>query len=136
MHQDVLERIWLVILTKDTKNQKIDGVLKVLKMRKKEHQTICIVEFSYDSVSCKKACVYTIQCVIYLYEEFVCIKIPTSFDDIEQFAMNMKMLMDFQSDVLKTFKSVNKPVKIENVDKSVVEIMPKKSTKKANKKST
>ena len=65
--------------------------MKVLKTRKKAHQTICIVEFSYgkkapdsketeddvklarnatrilnkllDSVPCKKARVYTIQCV-------------------------------------------------------------------------
>ncbi|CAG8723305.1 3039_t:CDS:2, partial [Funneliformis caledonium] len=165
-----------MILTKDTNKRKIDGALKVIKMRKKEHQTICIVEFSYgklapenkeisddvklarnatrilnkllDSVPCKKARVYTIQCVngqihirfmvrplpsVYLYEEFVCIKIPTSFDDIEQFSMDMKMLMDFQCDVLKTVKSVNKPVEIKNVDKFVVEITPKK---KARKKST
>ncbi|CAG8672403.1 15748_t:CDS:10, partial [Funneliformis caledonium] len=176
MHQDVLERTWLEILTKDTKNRKIDGALKVLKMRKKEHQTICIVEFSYgkkapdsketeddvklarnatrilnkllDSVPCKKARVYTIQCVngqihiryiarplpsIYLYDEFACIKIQNSFDDMEQFAIDMKMLMDFQSDVLKTVKSVNKPVENKNVDKSEVEITPKKATKKAKK---
>ncbi|GBB96202.1 hypothetical protein RclHR1_02700004 [Rhizophagus clarus] len=177
MHQDVLERTWLEILTKDTRNRKIDGALKVLKTRKKKHQTICIVEFSYgkkapdskktgddvklarnatrilnkllDSVPCKKARVYTIQCVngqihirylarplpsLYLYDEFACIKIPNSFDDMEQFAVDMKMLMDFQSDVLKTVKSVNKPVENENVDKSEVETTPKKVTKKTKKK--
>ncbi|CAI2191385.1 13032_t:CDS:10 [Funneliformis geosporum] len=177
MHQDVLERTWLEILTKDTKNRKIDGALKVLKMRKKEHQTICIVEFSYgkkapenkeisddvklarnatrilnkllDSVPCKKARVYTIQCMDksiydiwfdpspqYIFTKSLCALKSQPPLMTEQFAMDMKMLMDFQSDVLKTVKSVNKPVEIENVDKSVVEITPKKATKKAKKKST
>ena len=33
---------------------------------------------------------------IYLYEEFVSIKIPTTFDDMEEFAKSMSTLMDFQ----------------------------------------
>src|SRR5687767_2025354 len=34
------------MLTADTKNHKIDGILIALKTRKKDHQTIGIVEFS------------------------------------------------------------------------------------------
>lgn len=104
-------------------------------MRKNEHQTICIVEFSYgkkapdsketkddvklarnatrilnkllDSVSCKKARVYTIQCVnghihirymvrplpsVYLYDEFACIKIPTiHVAETRQFRHNFRI---------------------------------------------
>ena len=79
------------IPTADTKNHKIDGTLIALKTRKKDHQTIGIIEFSkgkkapnskevddkvklscnamqilnklLETVSCKKARVYTIQCV-------------------------------------------------------------------------
>ena len=136
--------------------------MKVLKTKKKGHQTICITEFSYgekapdskensdnvkisrnakrilnkllDTVFCKEARVYTIQTVskyhivkfltlqffywfyiifsldgqiyvqymvrplpsVYLYNEFTHIKIPKNFIDMEQFAIDMKMLMDFQ----------------------------------------
>ncbi|CAG8529401.1 11464_t:CDS:2 [Funneliformis caledonium] len=41
----------LEILTKDTNKRKIDSALKVIKMRKKEHQTICIVKFSYGKLA-------------------------------------------------------------------------------------
>ncbi|CAG8725168.1 9644_t:CDS:2, partial [Acaulospora morrowiae] len=65
-----------------------------------------------DKVPCEKARVYTIQSVngnisikymvrplpsIYLYEEFVSIKIPMTFDDMEEFAKSMQTLMDFQN---------------------------------------
>ncbi|CAB4426373.1 unnamed protein product [Rhizophagus irregularis] len=91
MHQDVLDRNWMEMLTADTKNHKIDGTLIVLKIRKKDHQTIGIVEFSrgkkapdskdvddkvklsrnamrilnklLETISCERARVYTIQCV-------------------------------------------------------------------------
>ena len=33
---------------------------------------------------------------IYLYDEFACIKLPRTFDDMEQFAMEIAVLMDFQ----------------------------------------
>ncbi|GES89415.1 hypothetical protein GLOIN_2v1776381 [Rhizophagus clarus] len=76
-----------------------------------------------DRVSCEHARVYTIQSIngninikymvrplpsIYLYEEFVSIKIPTTFDDMEEFAKSMSTLMDFQTDVLRTVKLMNK----------------------------
>ncbi|CAB4423614.1 unnamed protein product [Rhizophagus irregularis] len=76
-----------------------------------------------DKVPCKNARVYTIQSVneridikymvrplpsIYLYNEFVSLKIPTSFDDMEKFAKDMSILMDFQVDVLWTIKLMNK----------------------------
>ncbi|CAG8534790.1 12815_t:CDS:2, partial [Acaulospora morrowiae] len=76
-----------------------------------------------NNVPCKKARVYTIQSIngnisikylirplpsIYLYEEFVNIKIPMTFDDMEEFAKSMPILMDFQVDVLRTVKLMNK----------------------------
>ncbi|CAG8783280.1 27258_t:CDS:2, partial [Dentiscutata erythropus] len=76
-----------------------------------------------DRVSYEQARVYTIQSIngninikymvrplpsIYLYEEFVSIKIPTTFDDMEEFAKSMSTLMDFQTDVLQTVKLMNK----------------------------
>lgn len=60
------------MLTAETKNHKIDGVLMALKTRKMKHQTIGILNSPKDvddkiklleTVSCKKARVYTIQCV-------------------------------------------------------------------------
>ena len=79
------------IPTANTKNHKIDGTLIALKTRKKDHQTIGIIEFSkgkkapnskevddkvklshnamqilnklLETISCKRARVYTIQCV-------------------------------------------------------------------------
>jgi len=177
MHQDVLERTWLEVLTNDTKNRKIDGVLKVLKARKKKHQTICIIEFSYgekapdnketgdnvklarnamrilnkllDTVSCKEARVYTIQSAngqiyvrymvrplpsVYLYNEFLHIKIPKNFNDMEQLAIDMKALMDFQKDVLRTVRSINKSIGDKNVHKSEVETTPQKAQKAKPKK--
>ncbi|RGB26627.1 hypothetical protein C1646_674631 [Rhizophagus diaphanus] len=131
--EDVCNRAKIPTLAPDSKETKDDVKLARNATR--------ILNKLLDSVPCKKARVYTIQCVnghihirymvrplpsVYLYDEFACIKIPTSFDDMEQFAIDMKILMDLQSDVLKTVKSVNKPVKCENVYKSEVEITPKK----------
>ncbi|GBC01589.1 hypothetical protein RclHR1_04250005 [Rhizophagus clarus] len=95
-----------------------------------------------DRVSCEHARVYTIQSIngninikymvrplpsIYLYEEFVSIKIPTTFDDMEEFAKSMSTLMDFQTDVLRTVKLMNKkPVEDKKVYKSEVKTTPKK----------
>ena len=33
---------------------------------------------------------------VYLYDEFVNLKLPNTFNDMEQFALNIKILMDFQ----------------------------------------
>ncbi|CAG8781007.1 20738_t:CDS:2, partial [Racocetra persica] len=46
MHQDVLDWNWMEILTTVTKNRKIDGVLKVLKIKKENHRIIGIAKFS------------------------------------------------------------------------------------------
>lgn len=70
---------------------------------------------------------------VYLYDEFVNLKLPNTFNDMEQFALDIKILMDFQKGVLKTVKSVNKPTINENIYKSEVETTPQK-TKKAKKK--
>lgn len=46
-----------------------------------------------DEVPCDKLRVYT---SVYLFEEFGTIKIPTTFDDMEQFSEDMSVLMNFQ----------------------------------------
>lgn len=149
-------------------------------MKKREHQTICITEFSYGekapdsketgdnvklarnakrilnkllgTVYCKDARVYTIQSVngqiyvqymvrpfssVYLYNEFTHIKIPKNFIDMEQFALDMKVLMDFQKDILRTVRSINKFIGNKdvhkNVHKSEVETTPQKAKIKKNK---
>ncbi|CAB4426563.1 unnamed protein product [Rhizophagus irregularis] len=48
---------------------------------------------------------------------------------MEQFSLDIKTLMDFQKDVLKMVKSVNKPIINENVYKSEVETTPQKGKK-------
>ncbi|GBB89549.1 hypothetical protein RclHR1_16270003 [Rhizophagus clarus] len=64
---------------------------------------------------------------IYLYNEFVSFKMPTSFDDMERFAKDMSTLMDFQADVLWTVKLMNKTtIKNKRVHKTEVELTPKK----------
>ncbi|CAG8608536.1 20013_t:CDS:2 [Gigaspora rosea] len=45
---------------------------------------------------------------VYLFEEFGTIKIPTTFDDMEQFSEDISVLMNFQVDVLATIKALNK----------------------------
>ncbi|CAG8731344.1 28838_t:CDS:2 [Dentiscutata erythropus] len=47
--------------------------------------------------------------LIYLLQRFKCIKI--SFDDFEQFAIDMEYLMNFQADVLSMIKKTNKKEK-------------------------
>ncbi|CAG8573636.1 16273_t:CDS:2, partial [Acaulospora colombiana] len=176
MHQDVLDLVWVEIITANTKTCKFDGVVRSLQVEKKNPQTIGIVEFSrgkkasktkdiddqvklgrnavralnklLEKVPCRKARVYTIQCVngrihirymvrplpsIYLYDEFACIKLPRTFDDMEQFSMDIAILMDFQTDVLKTVKSVNKSIGIEKVYKSEIQPTPKKQKKTSQK---
>ncbi|RHZ88062.1 hypothetical protein Glove_26g296 [Diversispora epigaea] len=175
MHHDVLDWNWMEILTAVTRNRKIDGVLKVLKVKKENHRVIGIVEFSkgikspdskdvddkvklgrnamrilnklLDTVPFEKARVYTIQCVngeirirymvrplpsIYLYDEFARIKLPNSFDDMEQFATNMAILMNFQKDVLKTIKSIKKSTGDKKVYKSEVKPTPEGTKKNKN----
>ncbi|CAG8633725.1 5566_t:CDS:10 [Funneliformis mosseae] len=66
---------------------------------------------------------------VYLYNEFVNLKLPNTFNDMEQFSLDIKILMDFQKDVLKMVKSVNKPTINENVYKSEVETTPQKGKK-------
>ncbi|RIB27457.1 hypothetical protein C2G38_2160553 [Gigaspora rosea] len=102
MHFDVLDENWIETLTSDTKSYKIDGVLKDTDDQVKlSRNAKRILNKLLDKVPCEKARVYTIQSVnrnisikfmvrplpsIYLYEEFVSIKIPTTFDDMEEFA--------------------------------------------------
>ncbi|CAG8508986.1 3831_t:CDS:10 [Ambispora leptoticha] len=160
-----------------TKNRKIDGILKVLNVKKENHRVIGIAEFSkgikspntkdvddkvklgrnamrilnklLDTVSSEKARVYTIQCVngeirirymvrplpsIYLYDEFACIKLPNSFDHMEQFATEMAILMNFQKDILKTVKSVKKSTGDKSVYKSEVKPTPERAKKNNSKK--
>ncbi|CAB4426372.1 unnamed protein product [Rhizophagus irregularis] len=66
---------------------------------------------------------------VYLYNEFVNLMLPNTFNDMEQFSLDIKTLMDFQKDVLKMVKSVNKPIINENVYKSEVETTPQKGKK-------
>lgn len=163
MHQDVLDWNWLEILTPVTKKRKIDGVLKVLKVKNVNHQIIGIAEFSkgikspdtkdiddevklgrnamrilnklLDTVPCEKARVYTIQCVngdirirymvrplpsVYLYDEFSCIQLPNSFEDMSQFATDEAILMNFLQDILMTVKTVKKSTEKKTVYKSDV----------------
>ncbi|CAG8670388.1 12763_t:CDS:10, partial [Dentiscutata heterogama] len=127
MHQDVLDWNWMEILTTVTKNRKIDGVLKVLKIKKENHRIIGIAEFSRgikspdtkdvdDKVKLGRNAMrilnklldtvpygeirirYMVRPLpsIYLDNEFACIKLPNSFDDMDQFAMDMAILMNFQ----------------------------------------
>ncbi|CAG8534699.1 10406_t:CDS:2, partial [Ambispora leptoticha] len=68
---------------------------------------------------------------IYLYEEFVSIKIPMTFDDMEEFAKSMQTLMDFQVDVLRTVKLMNKKqIEDPKVYKSEVKDTPQKDREK------
>ncbi|CAG8523773.1 15200_t:CDS:2, partial [Racocetra fulgida] len=63
--------------------------------------------------------------------EFVSIKIPTTFDDMEEFAKSMPTLMDFQVDVLRTVKLINKkPIEDQKVYKSEVKNTPQKDREK------
>ncbi|CAG8453521.1 812_t:CDS:2 [Funneliformis mosseae] len=59
--------------------------------------------------------------------------LPNKFNDMEQFTLDIKILMDFQKDVLKIVKSVNKPIN-EIVYKFEVEISSQKEKKAKNKK--
>ncbi|CAG8787917.1 15314_t:CDS:10, partial [Gigaspora margarita] len=93
-----------------------------------------------DEVPCDKLRVYTVQCIngiirihymvrplpsVYLFEEFGTIKIPTTFDDMEQFSEDMSVLMNFQADVLATIKALNKGRKGETTYKVLIEDTPK-----------
>ncbi|CAG8683613.1 8967_t:CDS:2, partial [Acaulospora morrowiae] len=102
-----------------------------------------------DTVPSEKARVYTVHCAngeirirfmvrplpsIYLYDEFACIKLPNSFDDMEQFATDMAILMNFQKDVLKTVKSVKKSTGDKGVYKSEIKPTPERAKKNNSKK--
>ncbi|CAJ0826470.1 7734_t:CDS:10 [Entrophospora sp. SA101] len=116
---------------------KFDGIVKVIKTKKKTNKAIVLIEFSkgkkatekkgddhmklcrnamrilnnlLKTVSKEIARVYIIQPLpsIYLLNQFLSIKIPVSFDDFEIFATNMVELMCFQSEVLSTVRKMNK----------------------------
>ncbi|CAG8743804.1 10156_t:CDS:2, partial [Dentiscutata erythropus] len=59
---------------------------------------------------------------IYLDNEFACIKLPNSFDDMDQFAMDMAILMNFQKDVLKAVKSIKKSNGDKNAENAKIEV--------------
>ncbi|CAJ0758215.1 2841_t:CDS:2 [Entrophospora sp. SA101] len=62
---------------------------------------------------------------VYLYEKFGKIKIPITFNDMEQFSEDITTLMNFQIDVLKTIRNINKYSKsITKVYKSQLEDTP------------
>ncbi|CAI2178565.1 2598_t:CDS:2, partial [Funneliformis geosporum] len=67
---------------------------------------------------------------IYILQQFICIKIPVSFDDFEQFAKDMADLMSWQADVLSTIKGINKSTTKDNhVHTTTVQDTPAKSKK-------
>ncbi|CAG8746554.1 9617_t:CDS:2, partial [Acaulospora colombiana] len=149
-------------ITAVTKNRKNDGILKVLNVKKENHQVIGISEFSKgikspdtkdvdDKVKLGRNAMRILNKLldttlvldgeirirymarplpsIYLYDEFACIKLPNSFDDMEQFATDMAFLMNFQKDVLKTVKSVKKSTGDKSVYKSEVNFTPERAKK-------
>ncbi|CAG8742260.1 17644_t:CDS:2, partial [Racocetra persica] len=83
-----------------------------------------------ENVSKDKAHVYLIQAVngyiiikylirplvsIYFLQRSKYIKIPVSFDNFEQFAIDIGYLMNFQTDVLSTIKKINKMLTGDNI---------------------
>jgi len=51
---------------------------------------------------------------IYILQRFMRTKLPASFGDFEQFANDLKDLMNWQADVLSTVRAVNKSISVDN----------------------
>ncbi|CAJ0898950.1 7245_t:CDS:2 [Entrophospora sp. SA101] len=140
------------LLTSDTKDDKFIMLLEFSKGRKatenKEmddkiklgRNAMRLINKLSDEVTCDKLRVYTVQCIngvirihymmrplpsVYLFEEFGAIKIPITFDDMEQFSKDMTILMNFQADVLAMIKTLNKGKKGKIVYKVLIEDTPK-----------
>ncbi|CAG8707248.1 12890_t:CDS:2, partial [Acaulospora colombiana] len=70
--------------------------------------------------------------ILYLYEEFACIRYPKNFSQMERFARDITALMNFQSDVLNTVKENN--CFIDTIENSYIRTVSVQETpKKKNK---
>ncbi|CAG8494467.1 1642_t:CDS:2 [Gigaspora rosea] len=115
------------------KKRKIDGVLKVLKIKKVNHQIIGIVEFSKDIKSSDikdidnkvKLCRNAMRILNKLLDT-----VPCGFEDMSQFATDVAILMNFLQDILMTVKTVKKSTEKKNVYKSDIETTPEKRKRK------
>ncbi|CAG8630309.1 8090_t:CDS:2, partial [Diversispora eburnea] len=72
---------------------------------------------------------------IYMLQQFLCVKIPATFDDFEQFSKDMMCLMNWQTDVLSTARAVNKAITnvIENNNIHITSVDDTPQKKKSNK---
>ncbi|CAJ0842573.1 17675_t:CDS:2 [Entrophospora sp. SA101] len=119
---------------KATENKEMDDKIKL------GRNAMRLINKLSDEVTCDKLRVYTVQCIngvirihymmrplpsVYLFEEFGAIKIPITFDDMEQFSKDMTILMNFQADVLAMIKTLNKGKKGKIVYKVLIEDTPK-----------
>ncbi|CAJ0840970.1 17585_t:CDS:2, partial [Entrophospora sp. SA101] len=144
MHQDVLEWRWIELTTPNTKAHKFDGKASTTKETDDNLKLVRnakrVVNKLLEKIPSDLLRVYTVQCIngyihinymirpfpcVYLYEKFGKIKIPITFNDMEQFSEDITTLMNFQIDVLKTIRNINKYSKsITKVYKSQLEDTP------------
>ncbi|CAB4408874.1 unnamed protein product [Rhizophagus irregularis] len=137
MHQDELDVAWIEQTTPDTKDHKFDGLKAPESKKDGDQLKLCrnamrTLNKLLITIPKDRARVYLVQSFngldgfieikylvrpipsIYILQRFKRTKLPASFGDFEQFANDLKDLMNWKADVLSTVRAVNKAIAVDN----------------------